>query len=221
MGIDLKNFDMKNLLVVGTGGLAREFVSYFSGDLVDLNIVGFFGVNQTEHSDFRLPGKMFVGEITPDMVGTTNVVIAIGNPSLKKRIASELKLLGFTFPAIIHSSSVVSSRAVVQDGVVISPNCSVSPNVIVNNFCYINFGVGVGHDAILGKYVQINPGSQLGGFTQIGDETLVGSGSTILHGVKIGNKATIASGSVVFSRVSDGATMLGNPARRMRAFEKQ
>lgn len=208
---------MINILVVGTGGLAREFSSYFLGDF---NIVGFSSVNQNEHSDFNLPGKLFIGEITPDVVGTANVVIAVGNPSLRKKLAGELNLLGFTFPAIIHPSSVVSSRAVIQNGVIILPNCVVSPNVIIKNFCYINFGVGVGHDAILGKYAQINPGSQLGGFTQIGDETLVGSGSTILQGVKIGNKVTIASGSVVFSQVSDGATMLGNPARRMRAFEK-
>ncbi|CAN1593366.1 WbbJ Acetyltransferase (isoleucine patch superfamily) [Candidatus Pelagibacterales bacterium] len=212
---------MKNILIIGTGGLAREFSSYFSDYFEDFNVVSFSSTNHTEHSDFNLPGKLFIGEITPDIVGTTDVVIAIANPSVKKRIAIKLKKLGFTFPAIIHRSSVVSDRAFIQDGVVISPNCVVSPNVILNEFSYLNFGVGVGHDAIIGKYVQINPGSQLGGFTQIGDESLVGSGSTILQGVKVGTKATIASGSVVFSEVSEGATMLGNPAKRMRAFEKE
>jgi sugar O-acyltransferase (sialic acid O-acetyltransferase NeuD family) len=212
---------MRNILVVGTGGLAREFSSYFSGCLEDFNIVGFSSTNLTEHSDFKLPGKLFVGDVTPDMVGTSDVVIAIGDPSVKKRIAEKLKESGFTFPSFIHPSSVVSDRAIIQDGVVISPNCVVSPNVNLKDFCYLNFGVGVGHDAIVGNYVQINPGSQLGGFSQIGNETLIGSGSTILQGVKVGTKVTIASGSVIFSRVSDGATMLGNPAKRMRAFEKE
>jgi len=49
---------------------------------------------------------------------------------------------------------------------------------------------------------------------------LIGSGSTVLQGVRVGCKVTIASGSVVFSRVADGATMLGNPAKRMRSFEE-
>jgi len=49
---------------------------------------------------------------------------------------------------------------------------------------------------------------------------VIGSGSTVLQGVKIGNCVIVASVSVVFSRVADGPTMMGNPANRMRAFEK-
>ena len=68
--------------------------------------------------------------------------------------------------------------------------------------------------------VLFNPGSQLGGFTHVGNRTLIGSSSTILQGVNIGNDVTVASGSVVFAKVSDNSTVMGNPARRMRAFEK-
>ena len=53
---------MKNILVVGTGGLAREFASYFSGDLFDFNIVGFFGINKNVTSKPTTkvnPGDLF------------------------------------------------------------------------------------------------------------------------------------------------------------------
>jgi len=49
--------------------------------------------------------------------------------------------------------------------------------------------------------------------------TLVGSGSTVLQGVRVGAKATIGSGSVVFSKVDEGITVMGNPAKRVRTFE--
>lgn len=211
---------MIEVIVIGTGGLAREFSSYFSENSRQIKIVGFSSTNHQEHDSFSLPGKLFKGEITPELVGTDQAVIAIGSPSSKKKISEKLKTLGFRFPSLIHSNCVVSERAKIEEGVIISPNCTVSPNAELKSFCYLNFGVGVGHDAIVGKFVQINPGTQLGGFSKIGNETIVGSGSTILQGIQIGSMATIASGSVVLSRVAEGATMLGNPAKRMRAFEK-
>ena len=55
----------------------------------------------------------------------------------------------------------------------------------------------------------------------MGNRTLIGSSSTILQGVNIGNDVTVASGSVVFAKVVDNSTVMGSPARRMRAFEKK
>ena len=211
---------MKAILVIGTGGLARTFSSHFSGSSKCIHIVGFSSTNLTEHAEFNLPGVLFEGDITPDIVGTSEVVVAIGDPSVKRKIAARLKGLGFNFPHIIYPSSVVSDRACIGEGVVISPYCVVSPNVTLEAFSYLNSSCVVGHDAVVGSYVQVNPGSQLGGFSKIGDGSLVGSGSVVLQGVHVGANATIASGSVVFSRVADGATMMGNPAKRMQAFEK-
>lgn len=209
----------RNIIVVGTGGLAREFTSYFSQYCESISFVGFSSTNQDEHKAFSLPGTLFTGDITPELVGTNEVVIAIGSPAIKKRLQEKLKSNGFCFPSFVHPKSVVSDLATIGEGVVISPNCTISPSVELRSFSYLNFGVGVGHDTIVGQFCQINPGSQLGGSCCIGDETLVGSGSTILQGVNVGDRVVIASGSVVFSTVSDGVTMMGNPAKRMRAFE--
>lgn len=211
---------MKNIIIVGTGGLAREFASYFADNSKQVSIVGFLSKNTDEHKMFSLPGKLFEGEITPELAGTDCAVICIGNPTLKRMLSEKLRAEGFQFPNIIHPTSVVSDRVTFEEGVVVSPNCTVSPNVHLKDFSYLNFGVGVGHDATVGKFNQINPGAQLAGFTNIDDETTIGSGSIILQGVTIGKRVTIASGSVVYSNVDDEATMIGNPARRMRAFEK-
>lgn len=211
---------MKNIIIIGTGGLAREFASYFSDYSKQVSIVGFSSKNEDEHHKFSLPGKLFQGDIAPELVGTDSAVICIGNPALKRVLSEKLRNVGFRFPSLIHPKSVVSDRVILEEGVIVSPNCTVSPDVTLKTFSYLNFGVGVGHDATIGKFVQINPGAQLGGFTNIDDETIVGSGSTILQGVTIGKRVTIASGSVVYSNVDDDSSMMGNPARRMRAFEK-
>ena len=55
----------------------------------------------------------------------------------------------------------------------------------------------------------------------MGNRTLIGSGSTILQRVNIGTDVTVASGSVVFAKVVDNSTVMGNPARRVRALEEE
>lgn len=211
---------MKKILVIGTGGLAREFTSFFAGNSQAIEIVGFSSTNHGEHGEFNLPGILFKENVTPDIVGTDEAVIAIGSPVVKQKISEKLKAHGFKFPSLIHPSSVISEQVNFGEGVIVCPNCVISSNVFLRSFSYINFSCGIGHDSIVGSYVQINPGTQLGGSSVIGDGCLIGSGSTVLQGVQIGRNATIASGSVVFARVAEQATMMGNPAKRMRAFEK-
>ena len=65
-----------------------------------------------------------------------------------------------------------------------------------------------------------NTGSQIGGGSKIGDQVLIGSSSAVLQGVSVGDGATVASSGVVFSKVSEGVTVMGNPARSMPAFDK-
>jgi sugar O-acyltransferase (sialic acid O-acetyltransferase NeuD family) len=208
---------MENVIVIGTGGLAREFTSYFARQV---NVVGYYSTNRQEHGEFSLPGTLFDEDVTPSLAGTKQAVIAIGSPIAKRNMFEKFRAAGFEFPSIFHSSSVVSEDAVIEQGVIISPACVISPNVKIGEFAYLNFSSGVGHDATIGKYVQINPGVQIGGRVAIGDDCLVGSGATVLPSVSIGAHATVASGSVVFARVAERATVMGNPAKRMRAFEK-
>lgn len=208
------------VVIIGSGGLAREFASFFSGPSAEVSVAGFSSTNNEEHGLFSLPGKAFGHEISPEGVGTSDAVIAIANPAVKKAISHKLRLSGFRFPSFRHPSSIISDSAQVGEGVVVSPNCVVSANVKLGSFSYLNFGVGVGHDSIVGSFCQLNPGAQVGGFTRIGNETQVGSGTTILPRLEIGTLVTVGSGSVVFSDVPDNATVLGNPAKRMQMFDQ-
>lgn len=207
---------MRKVVVVGTGGLAREFASFFADQV---EIVGFTSTATTEHAEFELPGAFYAGDISPAMVGTREAVLAIGDTKVRMRLHARLCAAGFEFPPLVHSSAVVSDRAQLAPGAIIAPGCTVSPHVRLGEMTYVNFNSGVGHDSVIGAFVQIGPGCQLGGFCVVGDGSLVGSGATVLQRVRIGAGCTVASGSVVFGRVPDNATVMGNPAKRLRAFE--
>ena len=203
---------MKKILIIGAGGLAREFTSWFSGLY---NIVGYLSDNDKEHLQYKLPGTWYNSDVTPSSIGTDLAVVAISAPLVKAKFYRELCKVGFKFPSFIHPSSIVSESATMHEGVVVSPNCVISPNVTINKLAYINFCCGIGHDVIVGKYTQINPGVELGGYSVIGDYVLVGSNASILQGISVGDGATIGSGAVVFVNVSERVSMMGNPARRL------
>lgn len=204
-----------DVVVVGTGGLAREFAAFFSDEV---NIVGFSSDNPEEHDEFNLPGKFFAEDITPDLVGTKNAVLAIGSPIAKQEVSEKLQSAGFVFPNLAHSSSVLALNIneMPDRGLVVSPNCVVGSDVSFGSHVYINFMVGVGHDATFGDFVQINPGAQVGGGVSVGSRVLIGSGASIRQGLKVRDLATVGSGSVVFSSVREGVTVVGNPAKRLK-----
>lgn len=204
-----------NIVVIGTGGLAREFSEFFSKEV---NIVGFSSTNRDEFEDFLLTGKFFGGEITPEIVGTKHAVLAIGWPSAKKIVSERLKSLGFDFPNLVHSSAVTATTIddVDSEGIIISPNCVIGSNVSFSKHVYINFMVGIGHDASFDNFVQVNSGVQIGGAVSIGEGVLLGSGSIIRQGLRVKKSSTVGFGSVVLSSVREGITVIGNPAKRLK-----
>ncbi|MEN7537964.1 acetyltransferase [Aurantiacibacter flavus] len=204
-----------DVVVVGTGGLAREFAAFFSDEV---NIVGFSSESSEEYSKFKLPDKFFEGDITPELVGTRYAVLAIGSPITKEAVSKKLESAGFVFPNLAHSSSVLATdiQELPDQGLIVSPNCVVGSDVSFGRHVYLNFMVGVGHDATFDDFVQINPGAQVGGAVSVGSRVLIGSGSSILQGLKVRDSSTVGSGAVVFSSVRPGVTVVGNPAKRLK-----
>lgn len=207
---------MQKVVFIGSGGVAREVTSWAQGMV---EIAGYATLDADEHARFGLPGRALPDDLTPDQAGTDLAVMAIGLPGVRRKLDARLSAAGFKFVSLVHPSAVVAANVKIGEGSIICPLVNVSPNVVLGRMTYLNFCIGIGHDAVLGNYVQVNPGVQIGGFAQIGQGVLVGSGATVREGVKVGENATIGSGSVVFARVRPEVTVMGNPAKRMRAFE--
>jgi acetyltransferase-like isoleucine patch superfamily enzyme len=53
--------------------------------------------------------------------------------------------------------------------------------------------------------------------TFVDDDASIGSGATILCGIRIGKGAMVGAGAVVTRDVPAGATVVGNPARRVKS----
>ena len=197
-------FTKPKVIIIGTGGLAKEFVDFFKNQI---EIVGFSTKKFDDFEKSELNGELFPSDLSCVDVPTNNLILAIGSPKLKRKLFTSLKNKGFKFPSLIHETSIISTSAHLDEGVIVSPMCIIGPKVEIHKCVYINYQVGIGHDADIGSYTQINPGVQVGGFSVIEGDSLIGSNSTILDKTFIARNINIGSASVVIGRKTKKGTI--------------
>ena len=107
----------------------------------------------------------------------------------------------------------VSSHTFICEGVTIEDNVFVGHNVTFINDYYPRATTPTGELQTEADWTVVP--------TLVRRGASIGSGATILCGVDIGEGAIIGAGSVVTKDVPAGMVVAGNPARVLRAIEKQ
>lgn len=77
--------------------------------------------------------------------------------------------------------------------------------------------VHVGHDARVGADCELAPGVVICGYARISRGVKIGVNACVLPYVKVGENARIGAGAVVVHDVPAGVTVVGNPAKPIRA----
>lgn len=143
------------------------------------------------------------------------LIIAIGDNSVRKKIADDLKV---EFGIAIHPSAVLSPRALIEEGTVVMQNAVVQSSSKIGKHCIINTSASIDHDCLIEDFVHISPNSALCGNVKVGEGTWIGAGSTIIPGVKIGKWSIIGAGSVVTKDIPDYSLAVGNRCRVIKSL---
>jgi sugar O-acyltransferase (sialic acid O-acetyltransferase NeuD family) len=140
-------------------------------------------------------------------------VIAIGNNSIRKRLADIARAAGLRLPVLIHPSAVVSPTATLGDGTVVMAGAIVGSHARIGELAILNTRASIDHDCMLGDCVHIAPGAILTGNVTVGNGVLIGAGSTIIPDMCIGDESIVGAGSTVIRDVPSQSTVVGCPAR--------
>lgn len=210
---------IRNIIIVGAGGFGREVASWIEHLSADagVTIAGFLDDTKDPcaalSADYPYPVLGPIASYEPQP--GDGVVVAIGDPRAKLRIAYSLAERGARFYNVIHPTAVVARTAMLGQGVILCPFSLVSASATVANYVTVNAYGGVGHDVVIGEGSTICAHVDLTGGVQLDEGVFVGSNASILPGVDVGAFAVIGAGTVVLRRVEAGTTMYAPLSRKL------
>jgi sugar O-acyltransferase (sialic acid O-acetyltransferase NeuD family) len=209
---------MKDIIIIGAGGFAREtawLIEEINYTEAVWNLIGFY---EEKDSDIKLlNGYKVINREEFLKYPDAFLVIAIGDPNIKKQVAS--RYANRTFATLIHPQISISGTNSIGPGSIICKGSILTTNICVGNHVIINLDCTVGHDAVLKDFVTILPSVNISGHVNIGECTSVGTGTQIIQEKNIGENTVIGAGSVVVRDISDSVIAVGIPAREIKKRE--
>ena len=207
---------MKDLIILGAGGFARELLSY-AIDIMKTSecqwrVKGFIDDNLGALNGIDT-GYPILGTISDHIIEDNSVYIcAIGDSISRLKIGREFQKKGAEFINFIHPTARIRERVKMGIGNIFCPSSGANPDVVIGDFVLVNCNSGFAHDCKIGSGCTLSGGCDVTGNCTLGEGVFLGSKAVIVPDRKIGDHAKVSAGAVVFTNVKPGKTMLGNPA---------
>lgn len=211
---------MRNLVIVGHGGLAREtafLVEEINRASPTWTLVGYVacqpgsvGTAIGQHAIWGTDEQLSAS------VQELAVAVAIGTTAIRQRLHECLAANSrLAFPSLVHPAVTGDWRRIqMGSGNLVLNDASFTTDIVLGNGNVFNPGCTLAHDCRLGSYCLIGPGANLAGEVTLGDRVLVGTGARVLPGRRVGSDITIGAGAVVTQDLAAPGVYAGVPARR-------
>lgn len=204
-------------IIIGAGTYGQIYAEYLK---TKYNIVGFIDDDSTIHNS-EINGIKVLGNVEyllEEINTDINIFVPIGNPKIKVSILDRVRAKGFETPNYIHpTANIDSSVKLGNKAVYILQGTIIMPLAKIENDVMISAGTIISHHTRINRGVFISFGVNVGASLTIKENAYLGIGSLIMTGVKtVGQNSLIGAGAVVIRDVEDGATVVGNPAKRIK-----
>lgn len=205
----------KKLCIFGSGGFAKEVLLLAKDCGIDIECF----------IDFEEKAMMGYPVLQEDLDNFDfprfDVVVAIGSPSLRKKITTKLQSKNATFTTLIHPTARIMglgysfANVKVGQGTVICANCILTGDIVLGDFSQLNLSTTIGHDVVTSEYFTTAPGVHINGNNKIGSEVYFGSNASTVENIKIVDKVTVGAGACVTKDIVESGTYVGLPAKKM------
>jgi len=148
------------------------------------------------------------------------VLLGIGEPRIRKSLASSLTNAGHRFATLVHPSVQSTPWVSMGEGTLVMAGCTLTVEVRLGRHVVLNPRCSVAHDVIVGDFSYLSPGVNLAGAAIIEDGVHLGTGATVLPHRRVGRGAVVGAGAVVTRDVPPGEVFVGVPARRLRSVHQ-
>ena len=143
-----------------------------------------------------------------------DLIVAIGNAHVRKRIMARLSALGASFATVVAPEAVVSKDVRLGEGTVVMPGAIINTGAEIGTGVIINTAASVDHDCVVGDFCHVSVGARLCGTVSVGADSWIGAGATVINNIQICGGCMIGAGAVVVKDILEEGTYLGVPARR-------
>lgn len=192
--------------IFGTGGFGREV--YFSLPL-DIRKETFFFVDDKfwhDNDNKILP----ISEFDPEIY---EIIVAVGNPSDRKKIVNSLPNNTKYFTHIHESVIILDDSIIIGEGSIICANTILTTNIKIGKHSHLNLQTTVGHDTIIGDFFTSAPNVKISGNCLIGNLVYFGTNSSVREKINICDNVTIGMNSGVVKNINKTGTYVGTPSK--------
>lgn len=203
------------ILIYGAGGFGREVLAY--AEDAGQSVAGFVDDDPSALDGFDLSVGV-LGSQTDVDIHRFEWVIAVGDPSLRRRLHRSLGQASARFATVVHPSAYVARSARVGAGSVLCPFSLAAAHCVIHENVAVNTYASVGHDATVGSHTVLSPYAALNGNVTLGDAVFLGTGAVVTPGRSVGRDSKVNVLTSVTRDVEPGSLVAGNPARSRVMF---
>lgn len=203
------------ILVVGAGGFGREVLQWVRDSWPDHAglIRGFLSADRDILAGFDCGIPVVDDPAAFEPMSGDGLIMAIGIPGVRRRVAESLSARGAQFLTLIHPTAIVASTASIGPGSVVCPYAIVSDAARVGRFGLVNYHASLAHDACSGDFAVLSPYATLAGGANVGDDAFLGLHASVGPRVSVGPRSKLAANSCALADVPPDSLVLGVPGR--------
>ncbi len=220
---------MKNIVILGTGGLASELTFYIEdnnskvSDTDKINIVGYIDYDYNIEKyynkyNFKAPVVCDIDSYTPK--NDEEVLIGIADVNFRNKMIEILQKKDVKIASFVHHTSIIPAQHSIGIGNIIFPYCIIEPHNTIGNFNIFTSTSFVSHDCKVGDG-NFFAKAGLAGHVKVGSNNYFGLGSIVIPRLEIGNGNIIQAGMTVDRSVKDDTTIFYRYKEKILAIPKK